>query len=418
VKSTRWPRAATSIVSAAMVAALFAGACADSPRRRDRPPRTDRPSWSEPTSSAPGSNPASPAIASAPAAAAPAPAPASMAPAPGSPISMTAGPATEVEPWSFNGTPGQLIRTPNYRIFTTEPPGRLTSRLPAFLEGALGHYRTLLTGVSDPLPEPRLRMDTFIMSSRSDWELLARQTLGGQADAYTRIQRGGFAYDGRALLFDLGTFDTFAVTAHEGWHQYTQRSFAQSLPIWLEEGIATLMEGHRWGGGAPRGSEVRFLPWANVERFDQLRRALARGQLMPLAALLEAQPAQLISGGSNNPGLVYYAQVWALAQFLSEGADGRYRDGLIRAVRDASRGQLGAEVRRVLGPRAGGQMSLRRGPAVFAAYFSPEIQTVESEYRNFIERLVAPGSRGAIVAGRSPFEVAAQSQPRSQGGTP
>lgn len=314
-----------------------------------------------------------------------------------------------VEPWTFNNKPGQVMTTEHYRVYTTESRNTLIGRLPLFMETALAHYRVAITGDGATLPPPPLKLDTFILGSRSDWELLARQLLADQADPFLKIKRGGFAIGGRALLFDLGTYDTLAVTAHEGWHQYTQRTFQAQLPIWLEEGLATYMEGHRWAG---RGSRPTFMPWANAERFDQLRRAQARNQLLSLEDLLNAAPQNLISTGNSEPGLNYYAQVWALTHFLNEGANGRYAEHLRSAVQDAASGRFASVVQRLLGSRSVHGMALRLGPAAFTAYFNPNLSEASAEYRQFINDVVATGSREAISRGVSP--IAAKQQPGAQ----
>jgi hypothetical protein len=308
-----------------------------------------------------------------------------------------------IEPWSFNSAEGRLVRTPHYRLFTTQHDTVLSSRLPLFLEAAIENYRTRFTGESSPLPEPELKLDTYILRSRADWALLTRQMTGNQADLFLRIPRGGFAFGGKSLLFDIGAHDTNCIVSHEGWHQYTQRAFKRPLPVWLEEGIATYMEGHRFDGkGSPQ-----FLPWLNTERFDQLRRAQAQGRLMSLPALLDSAPQSLLAGagGSANPNadaLVYYAQVWALTHFLDEGAGGRYHAPLATLLRDAASGDVDAQLTRAHGPGAPRILAMRRGPGVFTAYFG-DLGAAAGAYDQFIHQLVQPGSRNAIVEGVSPF---------------
>jgi hypothetical protein len=310
------------------------------------------------------------------------------------------------EPWSFNSTEGRLVRTAHYRLFTTQADTVLNARIPAFLESALASYRTSLTNGGAPLPEPDLKLDTYILRSRPDWALLTRQMTGDQADIFLRITRGGFAFGGKALLFDIGSHDTAAIVAHEGWHQYTQRSFKRPLPVWLEEGIATLHEGHRFDG---RGNP-EFHPWLNPERFDQLRRASAACRVKPLSVLLESAPQNLLTGGtsSSTDALDYYAQVWALTLFLAEGGESgpKYRAALATLLSDAASGRMEDHLARTLGLQsARGTLLTRRGPGVFIAYFGDLNQT-EAEYDHFVKRLVHPGSRGAIIAGRSPFDLA------------
>ena len=72
-----------------------------------------------------------------------------------------------VDPWSFNSTEGRLVRTPHYRLFTTQADTVLNARVPHFLESALTGYRTGITGPSAALPEPDLKLDTYILRTRS-----------------------------------------------------------------------------------------------------------------------------------------------------------------------------------------------------------------------------------------------------------
>lgn len=300
-----------------------------------------------------------------------------------------------VEAWSFQGAAGEVIRTPHYRIFTTERDAILTERLPRFLEVALSHYRTSIT----PLPPPRLRLDTYLMDNRPQWARLTQQLLGAEGERFAQIQRGGFATGGVGVFYDIGVFDTLAVAAHEGWHQYTQRAFREGLPIWLEEGLASFMEGHKWDG-----TEPLFLPWANIERFDQLRKAHADGRLLSLIDLVETAPQD--SAASAGESLVtYYAQVWALAHFLNEADGGAYRAGLRAMLEDAAQGRFRRTLLVRLGRAEGARaISTARGPGALAAYLNIAIDDLSTQYASFLDQIVAPGSRDRIVAGRSPIQ--------------
>lgn len=329
---------------------------------------------------------------------------------PARPGTMSGAAAESIEPWMFDGDRGIVMRTGHFRVYTTQLDPILTQRLPGFLEGALEHYRRAipLAAGTSPLPYPPIKLDTFIMRTRPQWERLTRQLLAERAAPYLKIPRGGFAYGGRALLFDIGTHDTMAILAHEGWHQYIQRTFAQPLPIWLDEGIAAFMEGHRWSApDAKAGSVPVFLPWANTERFDALRDAEARNDLLPLSRLLESAPGNLIGpGGDAREALTYYAQVWALVHFLIEGEGGKYRGELAALLADAAEGRVTRRLGAVFGPEGTRILSLRQGPGVFVAYFARDLHEVEREYLEFVRQVVRPGSRGPIVEGRSPVESA------------
>lgn len=302
-----------------------------------------------------------------------------------------------VEPWEFNGHQGRLIRTSWYRLFTTETDPALVDAMPEFLEAALEHYTTGIAA----LPRPAMKLDTFLMATRPQWVSLTQQVMGSSAGTYLRIERGGFAAGGRALLWSIGPRDTLAIAAHEGWHQYTQRTFKQWLPAWLEEGIATYMEGFVPDPRDPH--RPIFAGWANVERFDQLRAAAGRGGLVPLEDLLRMSPQDLISTSTDRT-LTYYAQVWALVHFLREGEDGKHRAVLAMLTADAAHGRLEKTVALEHGSASAHRIVLSRGgPAVFQAYFDDDLASAGKAYAQFVDRVVS-GSRERILAGRSPLE--------------
>lgn len=299
------------------------------------------------------------------------------------------------ESWTFEESTGRLLRTPNYRVFTTVQRDFLLSRVPKFMEHALTHYTSAL----GQLPSPRQPMDTYLMANRPQWTRITQRVMGDQAEVYLRIQRGGFSAEGKALLYDIGQRDTFAIAAHEGWHQYTQVTFRNPLPVWLEEGLATYMEGFRWDRGAEK---PRFLPWANFERYGALRSAIAADRLIPLDRLVMSTPQELMR---DNPegALQYYAQVWALVHFLNEGEGGKYAEGLRRMLRDAASGELAPTIARKLGHRAAtASINRRTGPAVLQTYMDVQPADIEAAYQEFMRAIVRSGGRDRIVNGLSP----------------
>ena len=307
-----------------------------------------------------------------------------LAPPAASPAVLPAPVVVAREPWSFAGASGVVLRTDFYRLYTTEHDPDLLRRLPVFLEAALARYRTAIT----PLPPPPLKLDSFLMSTREQGAALTRQVMGPQAPAYLLIQRGGFSSGGRALLWSIGAHDTLSIAAHEGWHQYTQRTFRGALPVWVEEGLATYMEGFLPDPAGPL--RPVFSGWANVERFDQLRAAAQRGSLLSLEQLVRADPQSLIER-STDTTLTYYAQVWALAHFLIESDNARMRPGLQVMLEDAANGRLRRD--RAAGPAA----------ALWTQYWPEGLARASLEYGAFIERIVSQGSRERILAGRSPI---------------
>jgi hypothetical protein len=284
------------------------------------------------------------------------------------------------EQWQFSSYPGYRITSPSYDVHTTIAYERVLDRLPIFLECALDHYRTSLAD----LPGPRRRLQTYIFRDRRQWSAKTRQLLPSQAGTFENLGRGGYTTRGTSVLYYIDWSgrdrDTFAIAAHEGWHQYTQTCFRNPLPIWLEEGIATYMEGYRF-----RRTMVvpEFQPWNNWERSRALGDAIRAGNLIPLRELLDESPQKFLGEGKDRL-LVYYAQVWALTRFLADGNDGRYRDRLAEALTDAASGRLIPRLARapaVLAYGGNGQkVTSRTGPWMILGYFTSDLVAFEKEF--------------------------------------
>lgn len=307
------------------------------------------------------------------------------------------------EPWAFESTPGRTIRTASYAIYTTMPDGPLVARVPEFLERALLHYTSAL-GV---LPRPRQPMETYLLATRPQWDKLARRLLGNDAGPYLKIDRGGFSMGGRGVYYDLGPRDTLLIAAHEGWHQYVQTTFKGQLPIWLDEGVATYMEGYRLmpsGSAAP--ASPQFMPWANLERFETLRSAQWRGRLPAIERLVVASPQQILGDDRSDEWapLRYYAQVWAFIHFLREGANGKYARVIERMLADAAAGRMDDTIESKLGPAASQAYRLRRdGLVVLTAYAGPDLATMDTEFKEFVMKLCERGNRQKVAEGKSPI---------------
>lgn len=310
-----------------------------------------------------------------------------------------------IAPWEppvNGGPPGSVFSTPNYELYSTLEDGWLAANIPAFLESSLTHYSSALA----PLPRPQEPMETFIFSEREQWQDFTKHLLPGDAGVYLALGKGGFTTEGRSVLYDIGRWDTLCIAAHEGWHQYAQLVFAESLPAWLDEGIATYMEGCRF----ERSQSVpEFMPWRNFERFNELRRCVRMNRLMSLRTLLTTSPQACLNRGREEL-LAYYAQVWALTHFLVEGADARYRAAIGEVLRDAREGTLGRTMLRSphLGSIADRKRAVKatRGLALAMVYFNHDLNQLESEYSAFLEQIASRGSGSAIARGRSPLTLA------------
>jgi hypothetical protein len=305
------------------------------------------------------------------------------------------------QPWTFRGNPGSEYRTPNAIIRTTSNDRKILERLPPFVELSILHYQSDLVR----LPRPATTIETFFFANRSQWVTMTNALLGDRAPAYLSIERGGYSVNHIGVFFDLGPRDSFVICAHEGWHQYAHSTFAGPMPVWLDEGVACVMEGFKWDEQFP--DHPRFLPWANTERFDQLRSASKAQSLMPIHSLLTLRPQDLIadgarSGSTQPAALVYYAQVWALVHFLREGEGGLYRSGLEQLLRDTSTDTL----RDRLEGQDLKQFNTRRTGAQTLLAYLPEgttLRTLDAQYQRFIAKIVSVGGRNRVVAGQSPL---------------
>jgi Protein of unknown function (DUF1570) len=301
----------------------------------------------------------------------------------------------ERQRWSYQGNEGWTYYTPGATIRTTITDRRMLIRIPAFVELSQIHARTALT----TLPPPTEPVDTFFLGSRREWETMTRKVLKDRAPVYLAIERGGFSVGTTGVYYDLGPRDSFAIAAHEGWHQYAHSVMIDRLPVWLDEGIACYLEGFQWDEINP--DQPVFMPWSNLERYDQLRKSHAQGSLMSLHTLVSNRPQDLMAtdkGGDRV--LTYYAQHWALVHFFREYQGGRYSSGLARVLQLALRGGLLDE----LSPSEARIMQSRRsGPGVLSI-IAPgvELRELDAQFQSFITRIVRPGGRNELLSGQSP----------------
>lgn len=322
-------------------------------------------------------------------------------------------PIALVEPWKSATRDGHEMITDHFKLRVTLRNGDLRRFLPIFTERAMAQYTSAL----GPLPDPSRRLETYIFGTRDEWTAFTNERLGDEAGTYLGLGRGGYTSKTVAILYDIGPTDTLTILAHEGWHQYSQSVFREELPVWLEEGIATYMEGYR----VDSSGRPIFSAWRNFERFGELRNAVRGEDLIPLEKLLDQTPQQFLNEGRDRL-LVYYAQVWALTHFLAEGGNGKYRDALTAILRDAVAGQVSNSLAAIMTTnedrrsvkRAISRGGIRTLPGTLIArgYFSQDLPEMADEYESFIKQICLRGSGDAIWRGISPIpKPATDSQP-------
>jgi hypothetical protein len=234
------------------------------------------------------------------------------------------------EHWPYRGKSALTVRSAHFTIHTTIADRDFLAKLAQLMEGALQQYRLFTPGVNvtdDPL-------ECYVFGKRPEWAEFTAAKTGSDAALYLQINRGGYTVRDWFVAYYIGDVGTYAVAAHEGWHQYVARHFRSRLPPFLEEGIATMFENVRYYGSAP---EWDLSP--SSHRADKLRHAIESNSLWPLERLITMHAGEVVA----LPGArieAFYAQNWAFAEFLWEADDGKYRPALQRLLADCAAGTL------------------------------------------------------------------------------
>ena len=288
----------------------------------------------------------------------------------------------EDRPWDTPHGKGQLLVTNHYRIYTTIRRRPLREYLPGLMEAS--HKRYLdLTGLSDR-PSAK-RMPMYVMATRPEWAALTTARLGKRAGPVLSITAGGYCYAGVCVLWDIGPRATLSVAAHEGLHQFFSHRLAQSLPMWLEEGICVLAEGHQIHEGS-----LVFTPKNNPGRITALRNAIVNNHWIEIAKLLPMDAGDAVGTGIAEKAVGYYGQVWALSMFIRSTP--KYNKGMRRMVSDAQNGRMHL----ALGLTADALAALKRhgraynrtvSAPLFKHYISDDPAVFDVEYLAFSRKL-------------------------------
>ena len=303
------------------------------------------------------------------------------------------GDEVQINDWSFLGIPGKQIRTRHWDLRTTLRSERLRGILPGFYEKALERYQHVF---GTELPPPAYSLETYLFGDRRQWKNKTRMILPDKATSFEGLGRGGFTTNGIAVLYDIDGYgwhrDTLALGSHEGWHQYVQTTFKDQLPVWLDEGVATTMEGFSWRRG------LQFRTDANRERWSRLRTCILENRMIPLDLLLSMHPERFLDGHKQTL-LDYYAQIWAFARYLEEAEDGRYRDRVGNVLLLASSGDLYRQLLRsdqlTDERRAQVEEDSEAGLAVLEVFIEGDVSALQERYWDWCRTLVGAPARSA-----------------------
>jgi hypothetical protein len=288
----------------------------------------------------------------------------------------------QVEPWTYRNQPAQTVRSQHYLIHTTVQDTEFLESLAALMEAALAQYQKLTPGVKlsdDP-------MECYVFSRRNEWAEFTAAKTGADAALYLQINRGGYTVRDWFVAYYIGEVGTYAVAAHEGWHQYVARHFRSRLPPFLEEGLATMFENVRFHAYPPTWD---LSP--NSHRATKLRVAIESNNLWPLEKLITMHAGEVVSlpGGRIE---AFYAQNWAFAQFLWDAESGKYRPALQRLLSDCANGT-------VHDPTGSARRSVLDGwdpdsvKPMLEHYLCMDLRAIERAYQAYMRQIAY--SRGA-----------------------
>jgi hypothetical protein len=294
-----------------------------------------------------------------------------------SPRTAWDGPQTaqkySTESWSFHGLPGSTLHTAHYNIHSTIQDPDYLNRLAQTMEGALMQYQKLCPqiNVNDGRP-----MECFIFAKRPEWAVFTREHTGNDASVYLQINKGGYTIRDWYVAYDIG-LGTYAVAAHEGWHQFDGRFFKGRLPPFLEEGIATTFENIQWSGDLPRWN-------LNVHpnRAQRLRSTIESGNLWPLEKLVSMHAGDVV-GLKGEQIEAFYAQNWAFARFLWDGQNGKFRPAFQRLLADTAQ----ATIYDPTGHGRGTGADFRNSKAVLEHYLGMDFPKIEEAYRLYVQQV-------------------------------
>jgi len=312
--------------------------------------------------------------------------------------------------WNVGNDVGRELTSKHYRIYTTSSRPEILDYLPGFMEAAHRNYLDITGLQAKP---PAQTYPVYMMGTRQEWAGLTQSIVGGQWSMYASISAGGYCYKGVCVFWDIGGLSSMSVASHEGLHQLLHYRMKDNLPMWMEEGLATLCEGYEINGPT-----VRFTPERNVARFTDLRKAIINDWWIPLEKLLVMDGGDAVRLGAPERTVGYYGQIWALAVFLK--TDPQFSPGRGKLLADAEAGRLIAALSKTdqqLARQLTGTRSYNRQVALplFKLYISKDKQGFERRYKAFAKKLVRLQQAATTPPNQNNFSRWSQKTPRKDG---
>ena len=282
-----------------------------------------------------------------------------------------------IEPWAHDGFVGRRITTDHFLIISTLDDLELEEALPAFLEAAYRRYQAML-----PSPKQvRTKLTMYVFGTRTEWARFTRRRYPDRYEVYSRIHSGGFTERDASVSFYVSRPEALATLAHEGWHQYAQSRSSNSIPPWLNEGLACYHEAVDFSGPTPR-----FTPKHNTLRINSLREAVQMDRLLTLTELVNTDAGKVITQDHSHITQAYYAQAWGLVTFLRHGSGLRCARGFGKLLEDLASGAYRVRISaaQLASPD---QRTLTEADVVFQTYFGCLPAEMEEAYYDHLVRL-------------------------------
>ena len=120
---------------------------------------------------------------------------------------------------------------------------------------------------------------------------------------------------------------------HECFHQFAYHLINRSMPVWLNEGLATYFGAAEWTGD---GFVTELRP---PDRIELVQEALVTGEAIDFATLLQIDSSEWndIRDDDLERGRLHYSQSWSMVYFLLHAEDGRYAEGFSRHLNNIHR---------------------------------------------------------------------------------